>query len=62
MKKVELIETIEHPKGNISKGAILIQEEEEGLYKFYQNGICILSANEAGVKAAPQLFKPLDDE
>jgi hypothetical protein len=61
MKKVELIETIEHPKGNISKGAILIQEEE-GLYKFYQNGICILSANEAGVKAATHLFKPLDDE
>jgi hypothetical protein len=59
MKKVKLLKTQKHPKGNIEKGSVYNWNENTGFYELKKNGIIISTINEAGVNAFTDLFKKL---
>ena len=61
MKKVELLETQKHPKGDIPKGAIFEWNEDNSRYeyRYTKKGPVVSSVNEPAVEAWPHLFKRL---
>lgn len=59
MKRVKLLKTQKHPKGNIEKGSVYNWNENTGFYEFSKNGIVISTINEVGVDTFSKLFKRL---
>lgn len=57
-KKVRILQTIEHPKGNVEKDSIYNWDEELNLYVLKnEEGIIFSTVNKPMVDAMPQLFE-----
>jgi len=60
MKKIELLVTQKHEKGDILKGSIYIFQEESKMYTHTNNeGVVVSMINDAAIEAMPGLFKKL---
>ncbi len=59
MKKVELLITLEHPKGNIEKGTIYNWNEDFKRFEYKENGIVIGTVNLPMAEGMPSMFKLL---
>lgn len=57
IKKVKLLKTQKHPKGDILKGSIYTFNPVSKFYEYKKNGIVISTINEAGVNTFTNLFK-----
>lgn len=57
MKKVQLLKTQRHHKGDILKGSIYTFNTVTKFYEYKKNGIVISTVNETGVNTFINLFK-----
>lgn len=56
--KVKLLQTIQHPKGDVVKGTICDFDKDKNLHVIKnKEGIIIFSVSELSAKAMPQLFE-----
>ena len=58
-KKVILLKTQKHPKGDIKKGSVYHWNKNTGFYELLKKGIVISTINESGVNTFTNLFKKI---
>jgi hypothetical protein len=59
MKNLKLLEEIQHPKGNIPKGAVCIWNELNKRYEYEQNNIVLFSFNLPALDSTRNLFEEM---